>query len=234
MRFAPDAQDIAAYAAANAGKPANQQSPVAGKILSRTANYENIAKGYASGIDVSLSYQLPPMALGRFALSSDWSYLIRTYQYRAIAGSPALFTERLDVNGTTRWRGTSSLSWRNANWSAGLSSYYIGSYADTGATTTAANYIALGAPRYLSKQFSDGAYLYRYRVHDTVTFNAFVQRRFAADSAKWLRKSSIRLGVVNLADKEPPLESGNFGYNTGVYGLLFPGRTWTLELTRQF
>lgn len=234
VRFAPDAADLAAYAAANANKPAAQQQAVAGKIFSRTANYENIAKGYASGIDLSLSYQIPQTRIGRFAVSTDWSYLIRTYQYRALAGSVPLMTERLDANGTTRWRGTGNVTWRNANWSAGVSGYYIGSYADGGATTTAAVYNSLGAPKYLSKQFSDGAYLYRYRVHDTVTFNGFVQHRFGTQASPLLRRSSIRLGVVNLTDKEPPLESGNFGFSTSVYGSLFQGRTWTVELTKQF
>ena len=42
------------------------------------------------------------------------------------------------------------------------------------------------------------------------------------------------VGVVNLTDRQPPLASGAFGYNSGVHGSLLPGRTWSLELTRQF
>lgn len=234
VRFAPSATDIAAYAAANAGKPASQQLPVAGLIFSRTANYENIAKGYASGVDLSLSYQLPSLPIGRLALNTDWSYLIRTYQFRAIPGSASIFTDRMDLDGTTRWRGTGTVTWRKDNWNAGLSGYYIGSYGDGGAATNAATFNTLGAPKYLARQFSDGAYQYRYRVHDIVTFNAFVQRRFERDAAKWLRGSSVRLGITNLADKEPPLVSGAFGYSASVHGSLFPGRTWTLELVRRF
>jgi outer membrane receptor protein involved in Fe transport len=234
VRFAPDAADVAAYTAANAGKPAAQQRPIAGKILSRSANYENIAKGYANGIDLSLGYQLPTLPLGRVSLNTDWSYLIRTYQFRALTGAAPLFTDRMDLNGTTRWRGTGTITWRKADWSAGLSGYYVGSYADGGATTTAAMFTSLGEPKHLAKQFSDGNYLYRYRVHDTVTFNAFVQRRFGPDAGKLLRGSSVRLGVINLADREPPLESGNFGYSAGVHGSLLQGRTWTMEITRQF
>jgi hypothetical protein len=234
VRFTPDATDAAVFATANASKPANAQFPVVGKILSRTANYENIAKAYASGIDLSLSYQLPTLAIGRIGLSTDWSYLIRSYQYRALTGVAPLMTERLDVDGTTRWRGTGTITWRKANWSGGLSGYYVGRYADSGATTSAATYTSLGSPRYLSKQFSDGAYTYRYRVHDVVSFNAFVQRRFGPDSGKWLRGSSIRLGAINLADVQPPLVSGAFGYSASVHGSLFPGRTWTMELTRAF
>ena len=218
----------------NAGKPANQQFPVAGLILSRTAGYENLAKGYASGVDLSLSYQLPTLPIGRISVNTDWSYLIRTYETRVIPGSPTLISERLDVNGTTRWRGVANLNWRKNNWSSGLSAYYVGSFADSGAPTTAALYSSLGEPRYISRQFNDGNYVYRYRVHDVVSFNGYLQRRFGPESHTWLRGSSIRLGVINLADKEPPLVSGAFGYSASVHGSLFQGRTWTMEITRQF
>ncbi|MCX6955742.1 MAG: TonB-dependent receptor [Verrucomicrobia bacterium] len=233
-RFVPSATDIAAFNAANASKPASQQLPVVGQVLSRTANYENIAKGYASGVDLSLNYQLPVLPVGRISLNTEWSYLIRSYQFRALAGSPSLFTERLDVDGTTRWRGVGTVSWRKGPWGAGFSGYYTGSYADSSATTTAAVYNTLGTPKYLSRQFTDGNYAYRYRVHDVVSFNSYVSYRFNAQAAKWLRESSIRLGVVNLTDKEPPLVSGAFGYSAGVHGSLFAGRTWSLELTKRF
>ncbi|MBI5768834.1 MAG: TonB-dependent receptor [Verrucomicrobia bacterium] len=234
VRFAPSAADIAAYNAANASKPASQQFPVAGLILSRTAGYENLAKGYASGVDLSRSYQLPSLPIGRINLNTDWSYLIRTYETRVLAGSPTLVSERLNVNGTTRWRGATNLNWRKDNWSAGVSAYYVGSFADSGATTTAANYNTLGAPSYLSRQFNDGNYVYRYRVHDVVSFNGYLQRRFGPEAHRWLRGSSVRLGVINFTDKEPPLVSGAFGYSASVHGSLFQGRTWTMELTRQF
>ena len=234
VRFVPSATDLAAFAAANATKPAAAQLPAAGQILSRTANYENIAKGYANGIDLSLNYQLPALPIGRLSLTTDWSYLIRTYQFRAITGSPSLFTERMNVDGTTRWRGVGTVSWRKANWSASFSGYYIGRFADSTGTTLVGPYTSLGAPTYLSKQFSDGGYLYRYVVHDVVTFNSALTYRFSNQATKWLRDSSIRLGVVNLTDREPPLTSGAFGYSASVHGSLFAGRAWSLELTKRF
>ncbi len=234
VRFAPSAADIAAFAAANAGKPAAQQRPVVGQVFSRTANYENLAKGYASGIDLSLNYNLPTLPIGRLSLNTEWSYIVRSYELRTLPGSPALLTDRVDVSGTTRWRGVGNLTWRKAEWTAGLSAYYIGSFADTGAPTTATIYNNLGAPSYIARQFNDGTYTYRYRVHDIVTFNSFVSYRFNNQAAKWLRDSSVRLGVVNLTDKEPPLTSGAFGYSASVHGSLFAGRTWSLELVKRF
>ncbi len=232
-RVAPTAADIAAFATYNTGKPTAQQAATVGLIESRNIVFQNLAKGYASGVDLSASYQLPVLPVGKFSLSTDWSYAIRSYQLRDNPGAAPSFIERMNVDGTTRWRGNASVNWRKGEWSAGVSGYYIGRYADT-ATTTAANYATFGEPTYISKQFDSGTYLYRYVVHDVVTFNAFLGRRFGPDSAKWLRGSGVRVSVVNLTDREPPLTSGAFGFSSSVHGSLLAGRTWSLELTRQF
>ena len=95
----------------------------------------------------------------------------------------------------------------------------------------------LAAPRgadALCRQFDSGGYLYRYVIHDVVTFNAFLGRRFGKDAPDWLRGTGVRVGVVNLTDREPPLASGAFGFSSSVHGSLLAGRTWSLEFTRQF
>ena len=231
-RSVPTAADIAEFAAYNATRPAAQQAPVVGRIDSRNIQFQNLAKGYASGLDLSLNYQTPNLPLGRFAFNADWSYMIRTYQLRDVPGAAPAFIERLNTDGTTRWRGTTGLNWRKGNWTAAFSAYYTGSYADT-ATVTAANYALLGSPTYISKQFDSGTYLYRYVVRDVVSFNASLGYRFKQEAPRLLRHSSIRLGAVNLTDQEPPLTSGATGFSAAVHGSLFQGRTWTIELTKQ-
>ena len=231
-RSVPTAADIAEFAAYNATRPAAQQAPVVGRIDSRNIQFQNLAKGYASGIDLSLNYQTPNLPFGRLALNADWSYMIRTYQLRDVPGAAPAFIERLNTDGTTRWRGTTGLNWRKGNWTAAFSAYYTGSYADT-ATVTAANYALLGSPTYISKQFDSGTYLYRYVVRDVVSFNSSLGYRFKQEAPRLLRHSSIRLGVVNLTDQEPPLTSGATGFSAAVHGSLFQGRTWTIELTKQ-
>lgn len=233
VRFAVTPEDVAAFNAANANRPAAQQLPVVGRIFSRTARFENLAVGYSSGIDLSLNYVVPALPFGRFTLSTDWSYLIESNQKRTPPGGVPQYIERLDVSGTTRWRGTSTIAWRQKQWNGSLSAYYIGSFADT-TTTTAALYSSLGEPRYISKQFDSGAYLYRFRVRDVTTFNASLGYRFQKEARHLLRATTVRLGVVNLTDREPPLAPGAFGYSSSVHGALFAGRTWTLELNRQF
>jgi hypothetical protein len=49
-----------------------------------------------------------------------------------------------------------------------------------------------------------------------------------------LRNSSVRVGVINLADRRPPLIPDAAGFSTSVHGSLLQGRTWTLEVSRQF
>ncbi len=234
-RFAVTATDIAAFAAFNAGKPAAQQRAVVGKILSRTAAYQNLAKGTASGVDFGFTYQIPWTDYGRFALSSEWTYLIESYQQRNVGANAApLYIERLNVDGTTRLRGNANLTWSRGQWRAGVSGYYIGKYADSGATTTAANFTSLGEPGYLSKQFDSGSYLYRYVVEDSTSYNTFVSYRIPKTNRKWLSDVGLRLGVVNFTDVKPPLTSGAFGFSSSVYAHLFPGRTWTFDVSKRF
>jgi len=234
-RFAVSAQDTATFAAYNTGKPAAQQRAVVGRILARTAAYQNLAKGRAAGVDFGFIYQIPWTDYGRFAVSSDWTYLIESYQLRDIgAGAAPLYIERLNVDGTTRVRGNTNLTWQKGLWRAGVSAYYIGKYADSSATTTAATYTSLGEPTYLSKQFDSGSYLYRYVVEDSISFNAFAAYRIPKSNHKWLSDVSVRLGVVNLTDEQPPLTSGAFGFSSSVHANLFPGRTWTLDVSKHF
>jgi outer membrane receptor protein involved in Fe transport len=140
----------------------------------------------------------------------------------------------MEVDGTTRWRGMGTITWRKSDWNASVSGYYIGDYADSGAGTTAATFASLGQPHYISKQFTDGNFVYRYRVDDVISYNAAIGYRWNQTGSPLFKNTSIRLGIVNLTDQEPPLTADTAGYATSIHAHLFPGRTWTLELTRQF
>ena len=234
VRFAPTAQELAAFATYNSTRPAAQQVAAVGTVFSRSAPYENLARGYANGIDFSVNYLLPTLPIGRVSLSTDWSYLISTYQIRTPVGGTPTNQERLDIDGTTRWRGTATMNWRKNNWSSNLSAYYTGAFADSAATTSAAVYTQLGEPKYIAKQFDSGSFAYRYIVRDVISYNASIAYRFDRDASKWLRNTSVRVGVINLFDQEPPLTSDSAGYATSVHATLFPGRIWSMELTRQF
>ncbi|MGH7945641.1 MAG: TonB-dependent receptor domain-containing protein, partial [Opitutaceae bacterium] len=234
VRNAPSEREIAAFSAYNAGRPASQQAAVAGTIFSRSAPYENIARGFASGVDFGMAYLLPAAPWGRLSLSTDWSYIIESRQTRTPSGGVSSTSEKLGVDGTTRWRGMGTITWRPKNWSVNIGGYYVGDYADSAGTINAAVFESLGRPRYISRQFTDGHFAYRYRVRDVLSYNASIGYRFEREAPGVFRDVSVRLGIVNLTDQEPPLTPDTAGYAPAVHASLFPGRTWTLEVTRQF
>jgi outer membrane receptor protein involved in Fe transport len=227
--------DRDAFAAYNATQPASAQRAVVGAIDYLAITYFNRARQFLNGFDFGLNYRLPATALGGFAFDSSWSLLNDFHAYNS-AGAPR--TELRETNAfavggvTPRWRGTTTLSWRRDRWSAGVGFYYIGRYTDEGATTNAATYAALGAPAYIQPVFSRGVTSYRYVVHDTKSYNIFVSYRFAAEN-RMLRDTTVRLGVNNLFDAEPPLSSDSRGYDPGIHNPLARGQTWSVQVTRK-
>ncbi len=234
VRATVSAADITAFANANAAKPAAQRMAPVGRVLTRAMPFENFAQSYVSGVDMSLSYTKRSAQWGQILASTEWTYLIRSDVTRSPAGGAVTLSDRLGVNGATRWRGSSSLAWEKQHWSASFGAYYIGAFGDSGTTTTAAIYESLGRPSYLVKGTDNSAVVYRYKVSDVISFNASVGYDFDKNRSYWLRNTKLKLGVINLTDREPPLASGNFGFNAAVHSSLFPGRTWTVELSRTF
>lgn len=231
-RLTPTAQDIATFAAYNAANPNNQQA-VVGRIFSNSTPFINLASSYDEGVDLGLNYALPKLPFGHLVLSSDWSYLTASRTTSQPTSLPAIETNNMNVGGASRWRGTTTVAWRNGNWSGSFGGYYVGSSQD-GATTTQALYDSLGQPSYIAKHFTEGRFVYRYLVHDFVTYNATLGYRFGGANGAWSRGVRVRLGVVNLTDKAPPLASGQFGYNAGTTGNVMVGRTWTLQIAKPF
>ncbi|MEO7415187.1 MAG: TonB-dependent receptor [Opitutaceae bacterium] len=232
-RLTPTAADVASFAAYNAANPGNPQA-VAGRIFSNNTPFLNLASSYDEGVDLGLSYVLPKLPFGNITLTSDWSYLTASNTTSLPSNVPPVTTNNMNVGGASRWRGTSVVAWRNGNWTGSLGAYYVGSSQDTGASTTQAVYESLGRPSYIAKHFTGGTYVYRYRIHDSVSFNASVGYRFGSRAGEWLRGTRVRFGVINLADKAPPLTSGQFSYSPSVNGGLVVGRTWTLDLTKSY
>ncbi len=115
-------------------------------------------------------------------------------------------------------------------WSAGISAYYIGDYADTGASISAATYEQLGRPSYVYP--IDGVYFWK--VEDSVTFNAFGAYTFQPAGESWLSDLNVRVGVKNLTNEDAPLTTDPAGYDASVYNSVAMGRVWTLRLTKNF
>jgi iron complex outermembrane receptor protein len=233
VRYAVTPEDIAAFVPYNTANPGNQQG-IAGKVFSVNQPFINISTSDHEGVDLGLRYVLPKLPFGTVVLNSEWAYLVKSRSVQRPANQAVIENNDLNVNGASRWRGTSNVTWRTGAWTTNLGAYYVGPSQDSGATTTAALYDSLGQPAYIAKHFTGGAFVYRYITESTITYNLSVGYRFGRTPSPWLRDTRVRVGLVNLTDQTPPLGTGGFGYSPGVSQNLLSGRTWSLELTKAF
>jgi len=237
VRYAVTPEDSAAFAPYNTANPTNQQG-IAGKIFSVNQPFINLATSDHEGVDLGLRYVLPKLPFGTIVLNSEWAYLVKSRSVQRPANQAAIENNDLNVNGASRWRGTSNVTWRRGAWTTNLGAYYVGPSQDSGAVlpaaTAAATYDSLGQPAYIAKHFTGGAFVYRYLTPSTITYHLSVGYRFGASASPWFRDTRLRVGVVNLSDQAPPLATGGFGYSPGVSQNLLAGRSWSLELTKAF
>lgn len=234
IRTVLTAEDIALFAAYNA---ANPQAPLAGagRIFQVNTPTLNLAEGVVEGWDFVLNYNAT-LPVGKLLFNSEWTYVTESNFTQDIPGGESIYNERLGLSGLSKWRGSTTVVWRADSWAFGLSAYYIGSFADTGASTTAAIYESLGQPNYIVPVHTGNTDAYYYKVEDVLYFNTFGSYTFAADTDSWFSNTTVRLGVNNFTNEAPPLAPANFGfgYNVGTHGSLVAGRTWSLELTKNF
>ena len=234
VRFAVTPDDRAAFAPYNAANPGNAQA-VAGKIFSVDRPFVNIATSEHEGWDFGVRYVVPRLPLGQIVVNSEWAYLQKSMSTFAPSNLPPTVNDGLYSGGAARWRSTTNVAWRKGAWSAALAAYYVGKTHDAGATTTATVYESLGRPSFIEPFFTAGQTVYRRVIDPSLSFNATLGYRFSDRGPALLRRTQVRLGLVNLNNEEPPLAaSEGFGYDASVSQNLLAGRTWTLEFTRSF
>jgi outer membrane receptor protein involved in Fe transport len=227
--------DRDAFALYNATRTPGNQRAVVGSIDILRTSYFNKSEQFVNGFDFDVNYRLPQFTVGQFTVNTSWTYLNDYHAYTAKGAARTEYRDGNSVNvggATPKWRGSATLTWRKKQWGAGLGFYYTGRFTDLNATTTATQYADLGAPGYLQPVFTNGAYSYRYVVHDSKSYNVFASYRFAAKS-RWLNQTSIRFGVNNVFNAEPPLSADSRGYEPSLYNVLARGRTYSLQVTKK-
>ena len=235
VRLAVTQADRDFFAAYNATRTPGNQRAVVGAIDILRTSYFNRASQFVNGYDFDLTYRFPRSTLGNFTINTNWSYLNDFYAFNSQGAerTDLRWTNSAAVGGASpKWRGTAALTWKRQAWGAGVSAYYIGDYTDSGATTTRTTYETLGSPGYIAPVYTNGGYVYRYVVEDSISYNAYVSYRFRSKS-KWIGDTSVRLGVVNVMDEVPPLSSDSRGYDPSVYNLMARGRSWSFQITRR-
>jgi iron complex outermembrane recepter protein len=208
-----------------------------GQVLSVVDDYLNLAGRNLEGVDVSVQYRLPRTRFGQFTLRGEGAWMGR-FEEQLEAG--AIVQDNLNENGITRWKANASVSWRQGDWSAGWFTSYVKGTVDTSAALGAAGtdpvlidavLSALNYPNYF-RPFSDAAGAIRlgYLVEDWISHNTYVNYRFNRRSHPWLRGSSVRVGINNVVDRDPPLADESRGYRTG--GSNPRGRQYYLQLSK--
>ncbi len=232
VRFAVTPADSAAYSIYNTGRPASQQRAPVGGVKSIVTDYVNLAGREVQGLDFGFELRLPKSRLGQFNLRGDAAYLLQS-DTEDEPGAPKV--NNINRDGRTRFRGNLGITWRKDRVTAGWFTTYYGTYVDTGASTTREIYDVLGQPDYISVyDDSGGVRRYRYLVSAFATHNAYVnyaiprQRRGGV-----LSGTSLRFGVNNVMDIEPPLADENFGYRRGA-GTTAKGRTFYSQISKNF
>jgi outer membrane receptor protein involved in Fe transport len=221
--------DRASYAAFNATRPPSAQRAAVGRVLSVVDDYLNVAGRDIEGYDFALSYRLPKYSFGQLSLRGGATYTTkRDEQVDEFSPVETVLAE----DGRAKLRVNGSLTWRQNNWTAGWFTEYYGGSMDIGGATTAAVYEALGQPGYI-RVFNDigGVVRYRWWIEDIFQHSAYVQYRFGR-TGDFRKGLSVRVGVTNLTDEEPPVADDSKGYQSGTVSA--KGRTYYVEVTKKF
>lgn len=172
--------------------PATAQLTSAGLAGFISAQNANLADFLASGVDIAMTYQFDPTRFGNFQFSAQGTWY-ENQQFRTLPGNPigsnAVGTIGNGTPGQTtlpKWKANARLGWNNGPFSASLRWQFIGDAVDP--TSTAGNRQIPGVD----------AFHYFYL------------------NGNWQINDSVSLfgGVDNLLDKDPPIYSSGFQYNT--------------------
>ena len=238
VRLPVTQEDRNFFAAYNATRAPSAQRAAVGSIDFLRTTYFNKAEQFVNGFDFGLNYRFRPLSLGTFTFETNGTKLNSFFIYTTRG---AVRTELMETNlaatsgASPKWRGNVQLNWRRDQWSAGLGMFYTGSFTLSGVTTSRATYEALGSPASIKPVFTNGSTLYRMVHRDTQTYNAFLSYRLRkSDTRSWLRDTSVRVGVNNLFNAEPPLSDDNNTYESALFNTMAKGRMYSLTLTKTF
>ncbi len=183
----------------------------ANQVTAVQAIFQNLNARTVEATDFAASYLWPTQRLGDFRVNAEVTVFGKFYQSPSpeaaalvAAGlSTASGGSQIRLNGNPRTRATATVLWNAGPWQASLSGVRVSGIYDTS---------ALNFP-----------------VSGWTTVNSSV--RYAAEGGK-LAGASFRLGVNNLANKNPPLANQLFGFYSSLYNPR--GRFWYVELSKAF
>lgn len=221
--------DRTLFNAFNASRPRTEQRAVVGRVLHLVDDYINLGGRDLEGYEMGFQWRLPKTRAGQLTFRGEMSGRLRRDEQAEPGG---LVESLLFEDGSTKYRGNFSILWRREALSLGWFTSYYGPWVDTSATTTAAVYQALGRPSYIRVYNDDGITRYLLKVSSAISHNVNAAYRFAGDGPRWIRSVTVRGGINNLLDVDPPLVDNGNGYQPGTASSR--GRQFYLEVSRRF
>ncbi len=175
----------ASYATREAADPSLPGIP--GRIVAVDGRMKNIGSLDTSGFDVSLNWQALDSSLGKLKIGLNGTYVL-DYKTRSSAASPEVNGVGVfnDTQVVQRWRHTLSFDYDYGPWGATLQQTYYQGYRDQ-------NPMPDGSVRHVSA----------YSLWDL------------SASYKFSKDLSLRLGVKNLLDTEPPRSNQVYSFLAG-------------------
>lgn len=199
----------------------------AGEITHIVDAYTNQQPQTVEGLDLGMMWKLNTDNYGSFSANLNVSHMLKYYLDMApdtqmladaqAAGDldPAIwlsgsFGDMIADFGRPEWKWSLSATWNKDAWTVGAFTQYISSLYDDGLTNANGDF---------------------WTVDDTITANLYAEYEFGYDVLSGaLSDSSVRVGVRNLTDENPPLASG--GYVGTVYQPY--GRYWYASFRKSF
>lgn len=215
VRLAPTADDIALFAGTGI-------APV-GQVQYVDDIYRNLEPQTVRGIDFGLNLSLRDTGIGHFDFSANAAYLLKYFRdaspdIQTLLDARAAGTINIDTiipeggslvrqDGMPRWRGSASLTWNLGQFTAGAFVNYTGSVID--------NDISVGGENLLLKAYTTGSLYLQYALKGGFTDG-----------------TQLRVGVRNITDARPSLDSSAFGYMGSLYS---PNpRYWYASVKKNF
>ncbi|MCO4320317.1 TonB-dependent receptor [Aliidiomarina quisquiliarum] len=182
-----------------------------GYVIHIENQYSNLNPRKIQGMDTSVKYSVFS-DFGRFDFNVNVARLSKFEQTpdprsalviaAQEAGNPAVPNDiavlgagdLLGINGNPEWRGTASINWSLNQWRVHARMNYVGSFESSWVRTAAGDNLPVPT----------------WRTYDLMASYDF-------GSTGWSESTRIRIGVRNLEDKAPPVNSGSFGYIADVH-----------------
>ena len=187
-----------------------------GNITQVTSLYLNAGKTVAKGLDLTGSYLLPTARLGRFDFSVMASYLY-SMKIAVLPLSPSMemvnqATDGSAADGYLRWKGRADVTWTLHQFTANVGANFTDGFED---------YDLDGNP---------------YQIASTWTFDARLTTGFHGLFGKYLKKTKLSLGAINLTNRNPPVAYGGGANQTGYPGAIYTsvGRFVYAQLVQKF